>query len=195
VLRAGLVAGAAAVLSGCGVRLGSPSRLSSPEPPGPDELARQRVAQDADALRALAARAGALLPADRKLLAAVAADHRAHATALRPASAAGPSAGRSAGTSAGGSVTSAGFPSPTPRTSPGATTSVTALTAATALPALVRAERAAAAAATAELDRVGGDVARLLASIAASRSLHVRTLSARLAAGSAARGVGRGRAR
>jgi hypothetical protein len=157
------------------VRIGSPSRPAFSLPPGPDELARERVAQDADALRALAARAGALLPADRKLLAAVAADHRAHATALRPAS----GTGSSARTSAGGSPTS---PSPT---------SPPAVTAATALPALVRAERAAAAAATAELDRVSGDVARLLASVAASRSLHVRMLSARLAVGAAGRGGGR----
>jgi hypothetical protein len=192
VLRAGLVAGAAAVLSSCGVRVGSPSRPAAPPPPGPDELARERVAEDADALRALAARAAALVPADRALLGAIAADHRAHAAALWPAFAAGRSVGTTAGSassstsgSAPTSATSAGVPpsdgSPTTRGTP------VPLTAATALPALLRAERAAAAAATAELDRVSGDVARLLASVAASRSLHVRTLTPRLAAASATR--------
>jgi len=156
VLRAGVAAGAAALLAGCGVRVGSRTGPATPVPPGADELARERVARDADALLALATRAAALRPADRALLAAVAADHRAHAAALRQAPA-----------------TSAAPASPAPAGPP--------VTAAGALPALVRAERAAAAAATAELDRVGGEVARLLASVAASRSLHVALVTARLA--------------
>jgi hypothetical protein len=156
VLGAAVAAGAGALLAGCGVRVGSPAGTATPVPPGADELARERVARDADALLALATRAAALRPSDRALLAAVAADHRAHAAALRQAPA-----------------TSAAPASPAPAGPP--------VTAAGALPALVRAERAAAAAATAELDRVGGEVARLLASVAASRSLHVALVTARLA--------------
>jgi hypothetical protein len=159
VLRAGVAAGAAALLAGCGVRVGSRTGPATPVPPGADELARERVARDADALLALATRAAALRPADRALLAAVAADHRAHAAALRPAPP--------------GSATPA-----SPAASPPADGAP--VTAAGALPTLVRAERAAAAAATAELDRVGGEVARLLASVAASRSLHVALVTARL---------------
>ena len=147
--------GAVTSLTGCGVRVGAPEGPAAPPAPGPDELARERVARDADALRALATRAAALVPAERVLLRSVAADHSAHAAALRPAAAAG-SATASAASS--------------PATSP-------ALTAATALVVLVRAERAAAAAATAELERVSGDVARLLASVAASRALHVSRLA------------------
>jgi hypothetical protein len=146
-------------LTGCGVRVGAPGRAAESPTPGPGELARERVARDADALRALATRAAALVPADRVLLRSVAADHSAHAAALRPAAAPG---------SATASATSS------PATSP-------ALTAATALPVLVRGERAAAAAATAELERVSGDIARLLASVAASRALHVSRLASRSA--------------
>jgi hypothetical protein len=203
VLGVALTAGAAAVLTGCGIRVGSPSARTEPAPPGPDELARERVAKDADALRVLAVRAAALLPADRRLLAAVAADHRAHATALRPAPVPGSSGRTSAGASPAvpspstsstsstspTSSTPPSAPSATSATSPPASGSTPALTAGTALPALVRAERAAAAAATAELDRVSGDVARLLAAVAASRSLHVRALTARAEAAAGRGGV------
>jgi hypothetical protein len=200
VLGVALTAGAAAVLTGCGIRVGSPSARIEPAPPGPDELARERVAKDADALRVLAVRAAALLPADRRLLAAVAADHRAHATALRPAPVPGSSGRTSAGASPAvpspstsstspTSSTPPSAPSATSATSPPASGSTPALTAGTALPALVRAERAAAAAATAELDRVSGDVARLLAAVAASRSLHVRALTARAEAAAGRGGV------
>ena len=160
VLGAGVAAGATVLLAGCGLRVGSPAAPVAPVSAGADELARERVARDADALLALATRAAALRPADRAVLASVAADHRAHAAALRPP--AGPASSGPTGPAAA-----------TP-----------AITAATALAALARAERTAAAAATAELERVGGDAARLLASVAASRSLHASLLVARLDAGS-----------
>jgi hypothetical protein len=171
-----------ATLAGCHVRVGSPEQAQPPATAGADELARERVARDADALGALAARTRALVPAVRAALGALVADHRAHAAALRPAP---PPSSRTTSTGAApspGSATpagSAGTSSPAGRASVPA---VPALTPATALPALLRAERAAAASATAELDRVSGDVARLLASVAASRSLHVAVLEDLLAA-------------
>lgn len=159
VIRAGVTAGTAVLVAGCGVRVGSPGVRVAPPAPGPDELARERVARDADALLDLATRGARLRPADRAVLATVAADHREHAAALRPPAGSTPSA------------THRG------------TAAVPPITAANALAALARAERTAAAAATAELERVSGEAARLLASVAASRSLHVAVLTARLTAG------------
>ena len=174
VLGAGVAAGTTALLAGCGVRVGSPAGPATPAPAGPDELARERVARDADALLALVSQVAAARPADRALLRAVAADHRAHAAALRPSAASNSSSPAPPGPgSASTGVPSTGRPSTGP-----------ALAARDALPALARAERAAASAASAELERVSGEVARLLASVAASRSLHVALVTARLDAGS-----------
>jgi len=179
VLGAGVAAGATTLLAGCGVRVGSPAGPATPAPAGPDELARERVARDADALLALVTRVAAARPTDRALLRAVAADHRAHAAALRPSAAPDPSSPVTPGpgSASTGSLSTGGLSTGSPSTGP-------ALTARDALPALARAERAAASAATAELERVSGDVARLLASVAASRSLHVALVTGRLAAGS-----------
>ena len=86
--RRALAAGAAAVVAattGCGLRLESgPAPAPTPEPPTVDELARERAAAQADRLLALVAAVRRTRPDIARELAQVAADHRAHAAALRP---------------------------------------------------------------------------------------------------------------
>src|SRR5215217_4317301 len=123
VLGAGVAAGATALLAGCGVRVGSPAGPATPAPAGPDELARERVARDADALLALVTRVAAARPTDRALLRAVAADHRAHAAALRPSAAPNPSSPVTPGpgSASTGSLSTGGLSTGSPSTGPALT--------------------------------------------------------------------------
>lgn len=133
-----------------------------------DELARERVAARADVLLALVSAVRLARPDTSRQLAVVAADHRAHAAALRPAPVA-PSQSASAATA------------PAPNVTPTVTApKITApkVTARTAIGVLTAAERAGAGTALADLEAVGPATARLLASVAACRRVHVEVLSA-----------------
>jgi hypothetical protein len=163
-------AGLVLPLTGCDpkvgpVRLGQPG--GSPTTPGPDadERARGRAAATADRLAATAlatARTPGRRPGDAALLRRVAADHVAHARALRPP----------AGPVASGS----GSSSPSPSTP--STTSAPAV--AVANPAALAAlEHRAAAEALADLASVSAGAARLLASVGAGRAVHAAELAAR----------------
>ncbi|WP_426566543.1 hypothetical protein ACPPVT_08370 [Angustibacter sp. McL0619] len=156
-VRAGLSAPALCVLPGCSLRIGEPDADPTMPAAGGDELARERVALQSDQLAASAMRAASLRPDAARQLAVIVQQHREHAAALRPVQ---PSA--SSGTTA-----SSGLPTDT---DPSGATAATALTKQAA------AERAGASAIEPELARVSGDVARLLASVAACRTVHAATL-------------------
>lgn len=147
--RALLAAAVVVGTTGCGLRLESgPAPTPTPVPPTVDELARERAAGWADRLLALVAAVRRTRPDLAGELAQVAANHRAHAAALRP----------------------------TPTASTSAT--VTAAPAPTAVPTLVAAERAAVSAVLADLVTVSPSTARLLASVAAALQVHVDLLGA-----------------
>ena len=152
--RRALALGAAAIVvasSGCGLRLESgPAPIPTPAPPTVDELARERVAAQADHLLALVAGVRRTRPDLTRELGQVAAGHRAHTAALRPGPAVSPTPA-----------------SPTPTPSP------------PTLPALLAAERAAVSAALVELPAVTPSLARLLAGVAAALQVHVELLSTR----------------
>lgn len=168
-LLAGVGAPAALVLAGCSLRLGQPDERSD-EGPSVDEQARARAAADADVL-AVAARAAAQLRPDlAPTLQVIARQHAEHALALRPAS---------RGDSATGSATG-----PTTGPATGPTRTARPLTRSTALSEQRAAEQAAVSAVEADLVRVSGDVARLLASVAACRAVHVAQLDQVAAVGS-----------
>jgi hypothetical protein len=146
--------------AGCSLRLGQPGDDVAAALPSVGELARARAADEADALAVRADAAATLRPDARRLLSLIAAEHRSHAAALRPPP--GPT-------------------TPTPTRSPAATTASAATAAgpgdrATVLPDQATAERAASTAVEADLPRVGADVARLLASVAASRTVHAELI-------------------
>ena len=86
--RRALAVGAAAVAAGttgCGLRLESgPAPAPTPEPPTADELARARAEVQTARLLALVAGVRRTRPDIARELDQVAADHRAHAAALRP---------------------------------------------------------------------------------------------------------------
>ena len=93
--RRALALGAATIVvgtTGCGLRLESdPAPIPTPAPPTVDELARERVAAQADRLLALVAGVRRTRPDLARELGQVAAGHRAHTAALRPGPAASPS--------------------------------------------------------------------------------------------------------
>jgi hypothetical protein len=159
------------VLGGCSLRVGQPVRVSATtRPPTKDESARERAARLADRLAddlTDAARATSPGSDQANRLLAVAANHRAQATALRPAGAVRP-----AGTRPGRL---------TPRPTTGvATTGVATTGAATtgvaALRALATRERAAAATLAQDLRTTAPDTSRLLASVRASCLVQVERL-------------------
>lgn len=144
----------AAVLTGCSLRVGQPV-ASRPNVPTVDDVARERAATLADELARWALAAARTRPALTDRLRTLAADHAAHAAALRiPAD----TSGRSSTT-----------PSATPSTG---TTSGSAT-----LGSLAAAERTAAAALDDDLPHTSPDTARLLASIRASRLMHADRLT------------------
>lgn len=148
--------------TGCGLRIDSgPVPSPTPAAPTTDELARERVAAQADQLINLAVAVRRLRPDLAGALAEVVTDHAAHGRALRPVAAPG---------------TTTPVPLPTEFTPRILSPSV--LTPATALPALLAAERAAAGTALADLAAVSPMTARLLASVAAARQVHITLLSA-----------------
>lgn len=140
-------------VAGCSVRVGQPAVPPTSPAPGPDELARDRTAGAALALAADALATAAARPDAAALLGAVADQHRAHAQALRPSS------------TASTTPTTSSTTSPPGTTSPPATLAV-----------LAQRERAAARAAQAELADVTPGTARLLASVAACRTLNAARL-------------------
>lgn len=156
--RRALALGAAAIVigtTGCGLRLESgPAPIPPPAPPTVDELARERVAAQADRLLALVAGVRRTRPDLTRELGQVAAGHRAHTAALRPGS----------------------TPSPTPSPTPASLTPTTSLT---TLATLLTAERAAVSAVLVELPAVTPSLARLLAGVAAALQVHVELLSTR----------------
>lgn len=158
-LRAVVAAPAAVGANACSVRLGQPATEPSATRAGADEPARERAAAAADLL-ATRARATAAMRPDASLdLTRIAAEHEAHARALRPA------------------PTAATIPTTTasPTTSPAAATPAPP----SALISLAAAERAAASTVEADLPAVSGPAARLLASVMASRLVHAEQLTAR----------------
>jgi hypothetical protein len=132
-------------------------------PPSPDQRLAARVAAEVRALSALYAAAVARHPALRASLAPYAAEHAAHLRALAPLAPPRPSSSPSS--------SSASSPA-----SPSAAPSVPATPAATRA-ALVAAERAAARRRRAQCRTAGGELARLLASIAAAEAVHAALLS------------------
>lgn len=140
-----------AAVAGCSLRIGQPAAGARTPAPDADELARERAAADADQLGATARSAARVRPADARTLLRIAADHVAHAVALRAVS------------------TVAGAVTPT--------VTARSLTRAEVLPAQAAAERTAIAAIERDLPVVSADVARLLASVAASRAVHADELT------------------
>lgn len=141
-----------AVLSGttgCRLRLESEPPAAPTPPPTADELVRDVVAGQANRLLALTASVRGSGPAAQRTLALLAAHHRAHARALRPV------------------PTSTPVGTPTPTRVPGRAD----------LRDLADAERAASGAALTPLAKVSPETARLLASVAAARQVHVDLLA------------------
>ncbi len=153
--RAVLASAGALALSGC---LGAPVQ---PEPqPDPDLRLRRRVAAEVDELVRAYAAATEAFPALTGRLEPLAAEHQAHAAALR-------------GPRTGGSATSGAEGSATPPTGP----AVPASRAAT-VTWLAGLERRAAGRRTRQAAAAGPDLARLLASVGACESVHAVLLGA-----------------
>lgn len=169
-------AGALAATTGCGLRIDTgPAPAPAPLPPSPDELARERAAAAADRLLSSTLALRLVRPDVGPQLTRIAAEHRAHAEALRPvpAAAASPTA----------TTTSTSAPTgerSDPRPSPTATGSRSGDPAPDASDPvrLAAAERTAANAALTELSAVSPAAARLLASVAAARLVHADLLAA-----------------
>ncbi len=185
-LRAGLAGGlaglAALTVSGCRLRVGSPSRdrtgdgSSGPSSgPDPNQSALQAAATSAQELQRLYGAAALVRPDLAAALARLGADHAAHVRAL---AAVGASAAASSGTATTGPTGTA----PSPSSGPGAGTEPTA---ATALSLLAQREQAEANARLAGLGALDGRTARLMASLGACSSAHL-VLLARLPAKAAA---------
>ncbi len=162
-LLAATVTVPALAVAGCSLRLGQPEEAPGRSGPTPDELARDRAADDADALARAAVLTARSAPAAARRLRTIAEENRAHAAALR--------AGRPAAATAPSSTAD-----PSPAGSPGSSSTAAPPDAASALRALAARERTAAAAVERDLAGVSGDAARLLASVAASRTVHVAVL-------------------
>ncbi len=159
--RRSVLAGAGALaLTGC-----LPSVDGTPPRPDPDLRLRTRVATEVRELVSAYAAAAAAFPALEQRLAPLAAEHRAHVAALR-----GPVAdpATAATTPSAPGPTSASPPPPVVPTSPAGT-----------LEWLAGLERTAADRRTRQLLRAGPDLARLLASLAACETTHVRLLGDR----------------
>ena len=153
-LRGGLLAGAVALTGGCGLDLGQVRWGQAPPPPeptpGPDELARRRATSSAQRLEGAVAAALAVRPDLEQLLSAVAAEHAAHREALGPLGDAPP-------------------PSSSPAPVP-----------ADPVADLLSLELEAAGEPLADVVGVGPGLARLLASVAASRAVHASLLAGAL---------------
>jgi hypothetical protein len=149
--------GAATSLAGCRVRL-EQETVTTPPPPTPDELARERAALDAERLVRLLDDVRLVRPDAAALLGRIASHHEAHLAALRlPAS----------------------TTTPTARTTPtGSATTSTPLSRQSALGVLAGSEEAVAVRVRSELPDVSRDLARLLAGISASLDCHADTLRA-----------------
>jgi hypothetical protein len=151
------------VLSGCRLRVGSPSSPKSAAPApqlSTDERALGAAFGQADRLATLYAQATVARPDLADALRLLGSDHTAHLRALGPL--AGPATSRSRATA---TATATGGAGPS------------RLTGATALSLLAQAERSASTATLADLATVSGQAARLLASIAACGSAHVSVLA------------------
>lgn len=158
VLRAAVLVGLATATAGCGldlgdVRWGEPGPPPAPEPSA-DELARRRAVVTARQLAAAVATAQAARPDLGPVLATLAAGHDAHLQALGPL---GPSPA---------------LPTPSASTSP--------VAAADPLEDLLARELAGASEALSDVVAVEPGLARLLASVGASRVVHATSLAAAL---------------
>lgn len=151
---------AAVPLAGCSTGP-DPGPSASPTP-DPDEVARRTVAAAESQLAALAASTVTAFPALAPRVTPAQQAHQAHADELL--------AGLPTATS---SATASGSPAVTSPAAPVVPASPTA-----ALAALATAQTAAATAATARLGTVSGDLARLLASVAASDAAFAALLRA-----------------
>jgi Domain of unknown function (DUF4439) len=168
VLRGALAAVALAAVSGCGIdvddiRWDDDGPLPRPTP-GPDELARRRGVDSAQALLAACTAAASARPDARSVLEAVALQHSAHLVALgvRPLQTPPPSR-----TSPPESATPTGPPS-------------TATPGTDVLGDLVGQHSAAASQAMTDTTTTSGPLARLLAQIAAARAVQARSVAAAL---------------
>lgn len=154
---------AVAALTGCRVRL-EQEPLRTPPPLTDDELARDRAAEEAEDLLDLLDEVRTLRPDASALLGRIATDHQAHLSALRlPPSTTTPS------------------PKPTATatgTATGTATATPTLSRTSALTFLAQRETAAGERLRGALGPVSGDLARLLAGIAASRACHADALTA-----------------
>jgi hypothetical protein len=148
----GGLAALAAVLPLAGCSTGQDAGPSASPTPDPDEVARRAVAAAESQLAALAAWTVTAFPALATRVTPAQQAHEAHANELLAGL---PTATPSATTSGSPPVTSSAAP-------------VVPASPAAALAALTTAQTAAATAATARLGTVTGDLARLLASVAAS---------------------------
>ena len=176
VLFAGPMVTVAAITASCGLRLETdPPPPAAPLPPTADELARERAATEVAALLGQVDAVRRTRPDAAAPLAVVAAAHRAHLAALRPARSTptdiptSMQTGTPTGTPTGPPT---GPPADTPTGTPTGKPSASPPT----LAALVAAEQDAAAALLADLASVGSPTARLLASMAAAMRVHAIVL-------------------
>lgn len=168
VLFAGPMVTVAAITASCGLRLETdPPPPAAPLPPTADELARERAATEVAALLGQVDAVRRTRPDAAAPLAVVAAAHRAHLAALRPA--------RSTPTDIPTSMQT-GTPTGTPTDTPAGTPTGKPSASPPTLAALVAAEQDAAAALLADLASVGSPTARLLASMAAAMRVHAIVL-------------------
>jgi hypothetical protein len=158
-LLAAAVAVPALASAGCSLRFGQPEAAPEPAAPTADEQARARAARDAEALAVLATWTATFVPSAARALRTIIEEHRAHVGALRVADAATDSPRGAA----------AGAPTPATSSTPSSRRS--------ALHALAAREHLAVSAVETDLAAVGPDLARLLASVAACREVHVSVLA------------------
>lgn len=148
-------AGVVSALAGCRVRL-EQAPVVTPPPATPDEIARAKAASETDRLLGLVDDVRRLRPDAAALLGRIATEHQAHLSALRLAP-------------------STTTPTPKPTITP--TSTSTPLTKGTALAVLGNREKQAAEAVRAQLTSVSAELARLLASVAASCDCHADALT------------------
>ena len=180
VLFAGPMVTVAAITASCGLRLETdPPPPAAPLPPTADELARERAATEVAALLGQVDAVRRTRPDAAAPLAVVAAAHRAHLAALRPARSTPtdiPTSMQTGTPTDTPTDTPAGTPPDTPPDTPADTPTGKPSASPPTLAALVAAEQDAAAALLADLASVGSPTARLLASMAAAMRVHAIVL-------------------
>lgn len=165
-------AGALSTVAGCRLRL-EQDAVTAPPPPTPDDLARDRAVADAERLLGLLDDVRRLRADAEALLGRVATQLQQHLAALRLPQATTTPTPKPTMTKP--AVTKPAVTKPAV-TTPSATGPL--LTRSTALAALANAEAVAATRTRQDLAGISGDLARLLAGIAASQDCHAAALTA-----------------